>query len=162
MAVYALALRAVRTLHDSRGWGSLEIHLHLPAQGRKRSPDLLFGGQFGTLPLFLEGRALGVLDAAGALMALARQGRSVRCSPWRGSKIVACFAACDNLTKEVFFTGAAVENICTVPSVRTPPGLGLFSRIIPEKSVTISWCSGNLTEDELASVRISGLNDLAA
>lgn len=68
----AVAVRALRTLHESRGWGSPEIHLHLPAQGRKRSPDLLFGGQFGALPLFLESRALGVLDAAGALMALAR------------------------------------------------------------------------------------------
>jgi hypothetical protein len=184
----AVAVRALRTLHESRGWVSPEIHLHLPAQGRKRSPDLLFGGQFGTLPLFLESRALGGLDAAvahvqqcykdalkqglpqasEALMSLARQ-MPVR---WfipmvrlqnRG-QICSLFHSHTGsfLPERSHFAGAAVENVCTIPSVSTPPGLGLFfSDYAGKISVTISWRSGSLTQDEMASVRASVLTDLA-
>jgi hypothetical protein len=55
-----------------------------------------------------------------------------------------------------------VENVCTIPSVSTPPGLGLFfSDYAGKISVTISWRSGSLTQDEMASVRASVLTDLA-
>jgi hypothetical protein len=138
--------------------------------------------------LFLESRALGGLDAAvahvqqcyknalkqglpqasEALMALARQ-MPVR---WfipmvrlqnRG-QICSLFHSHTGsfLPERSHFAGAAVENVCTIPSVSTPPGLGLFfSDYAGKISVTISWRSGSLTQDEMASVRASVLTDLA-
>lgn len=184
----AVAVRALRHLHESRGWVSPEIHLHLPAQGRKRSQDLVFGGQFGTLPLFLESGALGTLESAvahvqhcykdalkqglpqasEALMALARQmpvrwfipmvrlqNRGQICSMFHSH--TGAF-----LPGRTDFAGAAVENVCTIPSVSSPPGLGLFfSNYAGKISVTTSWRTGSLTADEVAAIRAGVSADLA-
>jgi hypothetical protein len=184
----AVAVRALRTLHESRGWVSPEMHLHLPAQGRKRSQDLVFGGQFGTLPLFLESGALGTLESAvahvqhcykdalkqglpqasEALMALARQmpvrwfipmvrlqNRGQICSMFHSH--TGAF-----LPGRTDFAGAALENVCTIPSVSSPPGLGLFfSNYAGKISVTTSWRTGSLTAEEVAAIRAGVSADLA-
>ncbi|MDP1590951.1 MAG: hypothetical protein Q8M07_24570 [Prosthecobacter sp.] len=184
----AVAVCALRALHESRGWSSPEIHLHLPAQGRKRSPDLVFGGQFGTLPLFLESSALDTLDtavahvqqcykdalkqglpqASEALMALARQ-MPVR---WfipmvrlqnRG-QICSLFHSHTGafLPGRADFAGAMVENVCTVPSVSTPPGLGLFfSDFAGKITITLAWRTGGLGPEELKALTASITTDLA-
>ncbi len=184
----AVATRALRRLHESHGWTSPELHLHLPTQVRNRSRDLVFGNHMGTLPLFLQSNALDTLDAAvahvqqsykdalkqglpqasEALMALAcrmpvrwfipmvrLQNRGQICSLFHSH--TGAF-----LPGRTDFAGAAVENVCTIPSVSSPPGLGLFfSDYAGKITVAAAWRSGGLHSEELRVLTASIFADLA-
>ncbi len=183
----AVAARALRRLHELRGWQSPAIHLQLPAQTRGRSRDLIFGNHMGTLPLFLEAAALGSLPAAvahlqqcykdslktgmpqasEAMMSLASH------MPVRGFipmvRLTNCGQICSLfhshtgtfLPGRTHFAGAAVENVCTIPSVCTPPGLGLFfSDFGGRITVTLAWRGAGFTTAEVDALAAHIVADL--
>lgn len=148
----AVAVRALRCLHQARGWASPEIHLQLPAQVRGRSRELIFGNHMGTLPLFIDHEQIhtlpaavahlqecykhsmknGLQQASQAMMSLAAY-LPVRCfipavRQTNLGQICSLFHSHTGafLPGRADFCGAAVENVCTIPSLSTPPGLGLF------------------------------------
>ncbi len=175
----AVAARALRLLHVMRGWRSPEIHLQLPVQSRGRSRDLIFGNHLGSLPLFLDAEALGTLDeaiihllekyreamklempqASEALMTLASQMPvswfipGVRLTN-RG-QICSLFHSHTGsfLPGRAEFAGAPVQNICTIPSVCSPPGLGIFfSDFAGRITVTLAWRGNAVSETEIEAV----------
>jgi len=171
----AIAARALRRLHERRGWHSPVLHLHLPCQVRGRSREHLFGNHMGALPLFLDAGALGTPDqaikhvleqyrealkqgmaqASEALMALSTHlpvtwfmpvvrwtNRGQICSLFH-SHTGTFLAGCTT------FAGAAVQNVVTIPSVSTPPGLGIFfSDFAGRITVTLAWREGGVTAAE--------------
>lgn len=183
----AIAARAVRRLHDLRGWHSPEIHLQLPFQARGRNRDLIFGNHMGTLPLFLDSGVLGTMDeavrhllekyreamrqdmprASEALMTLASQMPinwfipSVRLTN-RG-QICSLFHSHTGsfLPGRTDFAGAAVQNVCTIPGVCSPPGLGVFfSDYAGRISVTVAWRAAGMSGAELEALSRQVLADL--
>jgi hypothetical protein len=183
----AIAARAVRRLHVMRGWRSPEIHLQLPSQARGRNTDLIFGNHMGTLPLFLDSDTLGTMDeavrhllekyreamkqdmprASEALMALASQMPvkwfipSVRLTN-RG-QICSLFHSHTGafLPARTDFAGAAIQNICTIPGVSSPPGFGVFfSDYAGRITVTLAWRGDNLSEAEIRDLSRQILADL--
>jgi len=183
----AVAARAVHRLHVLRGWQSPEVHLQLPTQARGRSRDLIFGNHMGTLPLFLDSRALQTMDeavrhlleryrealkqdmprASEALMSLASQGPVKGFIPMvrltnRG-QICSLFHSHTGtfLPGSSNFAGAAVKNVFTIPSVSSPPGLGVFfSDCDGRMTVTLAWRDGGVAETEVESLSRQILADL--
>ncbi len=171
----AVAARALRLLHEKRGWRSPEIHLHLPCQSRGRSRNLVFGNHMGTLPLFLDAGALGTLEEAVQHL-LATYREAMRQDMPRASEAlmtlashlpVRWFIPAVRLTNRgqicsLFhshtgsflpgrseFTGAPVQNVCTIPNVCSPPGLGVFfSDFAGRITVTLSWRRGVISPEE--------------
>ncbi|MDZ4404463.1 hypothetical protein [Prosthecobacter sp.] len=175
----AVAARALRLLHVMRDWRSPEIHLQLPVQSRGRSRDLIFGNHLGSLPLFLDAEALGTLDeaiihllekyreamklgmpqASEALMTLASQMpvswfiSGVRLTN-RG-QICSLFHSHTGsfLPGRAVFAGAPVQNVCTIPSVCSPPGLGVFfSDFAGRITVTLSWREACMSTAEIEAL----------
>lgn len=184
----AVAVRALRRLHELRGWDSPAIHLQLPAQSRGRSRDLIFGNHMGTLPLFLETAALGSLpqavahmqdcykdsvrnglpQASEAMMSLASR------TPVRGFipmvRLTNCGQICSLfhshtgafLPGRAEFAGASIENVCTIPSVCAPPGLGLFFSDYGGKiTATLAWRGAGFTAAEVETLAAHIVADLA-
>lgn len=185
----AIAARALRRLHELRDWSSPVIHLHLPCQLRGRSREQIFGNHMGALPLFLDAEALGTLDlatahvlecykealkqgmqqASEALMSLSahvpvawfvpavrRTNRGQICSLFHSH--TGTF-----LAGQGTFGGATVQNVCTIPSVSTPPGLGIFfSDCGGRITVTLSWREGGVTAVEVDQLYAQILADLTA
>lgn len=175
----AVAARALRSLHESRGWDSPEVHLHLPSQSRGRTKGMIFGNHMGTLPLFLDAGHLGTLEtgvqhlldryrealkqdlpgASEALMTLASQMPVSGFIPMvrltnRG-QICSLFHSHTGsfLPGRNEFAGAAVENVFTIPGVSAPPGLGVFvSDFGGRITVTVAWREGAVSADELAAL----------
>lgn len=183
----AVAARAMRRLHELRGWNSPEMHLQLPTQVRGRSKNLIFGNHMGTLPLFLKAAALDSLPAAveqlqqaykdsikagmpqmsEAMMSLASQ------LPVRAFipmvRLTNCGQICSLfhshtgafLPGRADFAGAPVQDICTIPSVCTPPGLGLFFSDSGGKiTATLAWRAGGLNANEVGSLETQIMGDL--
>ena len=175
----AMAARALRLLHERRDWHSPEIHLHLPMQLRGRSRELIFGNHMGAMPLFLEAGALGTLDLAVAhVLEKYREGMKEERS--QASEALTTLAA--HLPLSTFipmvrwtnmgqicslfhshtgsflpgrteFAGAAVQNICTIPSVSTPPGLGIFvSDYAGLITVTLAWRGDGVSQAEIEAL----------
>lgn len=171
----AIAARAVRLLHQKRGWHSPEIHLQVPFQPRGRSRDLVFGNHMGTLPLFLDAEGMETTPLAiSHVMEKYRQ--AMRQDMPRASDAMMTLAAhlpvkwfvpavrltnrgqiCSlfhSHTGEFLsgcreFAGAAVRNVFTIPGVCTPPGLGLFfSECRGCITATFSWRDGILSPAE--------------
>lgn len=175
----AVAARAVRSLHEMRGWHSPEVHLHLPSQSRGRTGGMIFGNHMGTLPLFLDAGRLGTLEegvqhlleryrealkqdlpqASEALMTLASHLPVAGFIPMvrltnRG-QICSLFHSHTGsfLPGRREFAGAAMENVCTIPGVSAPPGLGVFvSDFGGRITVTVSWREGALSHEEPAAL----------
>ncbi len=175
----AIAARALRLLHEKRGWESPEIHLHLPIQLRGRSRELIFGNHMGAMPLFLDAGALGSVDGAVAHV-LEKYRESMREGRQQASEALTTLAA--QLPLRTFiplvrwtnmgqicslfhshtgaflpgrteFAGAAVQNICTIPSVSTPPGLGIFvSDYAGLVTVTLAWRGDGVSEAEIEAL----------
>lgn len=183
----AVAARAMRRLHDLRGWASPEMHLQLPTQVRGRSKNLIFGNHMGTLPLFLQAGALDSLPAAvahlqqaykdsikagmpqmsEAMMGLASQ------LPIRAFipmvRLTNCGQICSFFHSHTGaflpgrgdFAGAPVEDVCTIPSVCTPPGLGVFfSDFGGQITAILAWRAGGLTIEEVESLETQIKGDL--
>lgn len=175
----AVAARALRLLHVLRDWRSPEIHLQLPVQSRGRSRDLIFGNHMGALPLFLDAEALGTLDkavnhllesyreamklgmpqASEALMTLAAKLPvswfipAVRLTN-RG-QICSLFHSHTGsfLPRRAEFAGVEIQNIFTIPSVCSPPGLGIFfSDFAGRITVTLAWRGAAVSETEIEAV----------
>ncbi len=183
----AVAARALRLLHEQRGWKSPEIHLHLPIQLRGRSRELIFGNHMGAMPLFLEAGALGSLDLAVAHV-LEKYRESMREGRQQASEALTTLAAhlplgafipvvrwtnmgqiCSLfhshtgsfLPGRAEFAGAAVQNICTIPSVCAPPGLGIFvSDFAGQMTVTLAWREGCVTPAEITAMERQIRTDL--
>ncbi len=175
----AIAARALRLLHEQRGWSSPEIHLHLPIQLRGRSRELIFGNHMGAMPLFLDAGALGTVDEAVAHV-LEKYRESMREGRQQASEALTTLAAqlplstfipmvrwtnmgqiCSLfhshtgsfLTGRTEFAGAAVQNICTIPSVSTPPGLGIFvSDYAGLITVTLAWRGDGVSQAEIEAL----------
>lgn len=175
----AVAARALHLLHSLRGWISPEIHLHLPVQIRGRSRDLLFGNHMGTLPLFLDSSSLTTMDQSVAHV-FERYRESTRNKVPQASEAlmtlashmpVGAFIPAVRLTNRgqicsLFhshtgaflpgrsdFAGAALQNICTIPSVCTPPGLGVFASDYAGRiTITLAWREKGLSQDELSAL----------
>jgi hypothetical protein len=175
----AIAARALRLLHEQRGWSSPEIHLHLPIQLRGRSRELIFGNHMGAMPLFLDAGALGTVDEAVAHV-LEKYRESMREGRQQASEALTTLAA--QLPLSTFipmvrwtnmgqicslfhshtgsflpgrteFAGAAVQNICTIPSVSTPPGLGIFvSDYAGLITVTLAWRGDGVSQAEIEAL----------
>lgn len=185
----AVAARALRRLHEMRGWTSPQIHLQLPAQTRGRSRDLIFGNHMGTLPLFLDAGALASLPAAvahvqecykealknqwpqasEAMMGLASHMPvglfipTVRLSNL--GQICSLFHSHTGsfLAGKADFAGAAVDNICTIPSVCTPPGLGVFFSDFSGKiTATLAWRKAGLTAGEAEELSSQIMADMTS
>jgi hypothetical protein len=175
----AVAARAVRLLHETRGWRSPAIHLQLPTQTRGRSRDLIFGNHMGSLPLFLDAATLSTMNQAvnhlleryreamklampqssEALMTLAAHMPpawfipAVRLSN-RG-QICSLFHSHTGafLPGHADFAGAPIQNVCTIPSVCSPPGLGVFfSDYAGCITVTLAWRGDGVSETEIEAV----------
>lgn len=183
----AVAARAMCRLHELRGWSSPELHLQLPTQTRGRSRDLLFGNHMGTLPLFLNVEALGSLpdavahvqqcykeaikagmpQASEAMMGLSSH-MPVRCFiPM--VRLTNCGQICSMfhshtgafLSGRPDFAGAPVLDVCTIPSVCTPPGLGLFFSDFGGKiTATLAWRATALSAEEVKNLTIQIVGDL--
>lgn len=175
----AVAARALYLLHSLRGWISPEIHLHLPVQIRGRSRDLIFGNHMGSLPLFLDSSSLTTMDQSVAHI-LKKYRESTRKNVPQASEAlmtlashmpVGAFIPAVRLTNRgqicsLFhshtgtflpgrsdFAGAALQNICTIPSVCTPPGLGVFASDYAGRfTVTLAWRENGISQDELNAV----------
>lgn len=172
----AIAARAIRLLHELRDWHSPEIHLHLPMQLRGRSRDQIFGNHMSSMPLFLDAGALGTLDqavehlleqyreamrqelpqASEALMGLAANLPVSSFIPavrlTNRGQICSLFHSHTGsfLPGRTDFAGAPVQNICTIPSVCAPPGLGIFvSDYAGCITVTLAWRAGCVTLPEI-------------
>ena len=175
----AIAARALRLLHEQRGWSSPEIHLHLPIQLRGRSRELIFGNHMGAMPLFLDAGALGTVDEAVAHV-LEKYRESMREGRQQASEALTTLAA--QLPLSTFipmvrwtnmgqicslfhshtgsflpgrteFAGAAVQNNCTIPSVSTPPGLGIFvSDYAGLITVTLAWRGDGVSQAEIEAL----------
>jgi len=184
----AIAARAVRRLHELRGWRSPEIHVQLPFQARGRSRDLIFGNHMGTLPLFLESAALATMDDAVRHL-LEKYRESMRQDMARASESlmslasrmpVKCFipavrlANCGQICSLFHshtgsflpgrsdFARAAVQNVCTIPGVCSPPGLGVFfSDYDGRITVTLAWRAAGLSEVEAGVLSRQILADLS-
>ncbi|MGV3659449.1 MAG: hypothetical protein ACO1TE_04670 [Prosthecobacter sp.] len=183
----AVAARAMHRLHELRGWSSPEIHFQLPTQTRRRSPELVFGNHMGTLPLFLAAHALGSLQeavahvqqcykeavktgmpqASEAMMALSSH------MPVRGFipmvRLTNCGQICSLfhshtgtfLPGRADFARAPLQDVCTIPSVCTPPGLGLFFSDFGGKiTATLAWRATGLTEEEVKELEAQIRGDL--
>lgn len=175
----AIAARALLLLHEQRGWDSPEIHLHLPIQLRGRSRDLIFGNHMGSLPLFLESAALGSVDHAVAHV-LERYREAMKQEMPKASEALTTLAA--HLPLAAFipmvrmtnmgqicslfhshtgsflpgrteFAGARLQNIFTIPSVSSPPGLGIFvSDYAGQMTVTLAWRENGVSSDEIKAM----------
>lgn len=183
----AIAARALRRLHELRGWHSPEIHVQLPFQARGRGRDLIFGNHMGTLPLFLESAALatmdravphlleqyreamrlGMVNASDALMRLAFH-MPVKCFI-PVVRLVNCGQICSLfhshtgafLPGRSDFAGAELQNVCTIPGVSSPPGLGVFfSDYAGRITVTLAWRAAGLSEVEAGILSQQILTDL--
>lgn len=175
----AVAARALRQLHRMRAWHSPALHLQLPTQVRGRSRDLLFGNHMGTLPLFLEDEHLATLPAAVAHLqeqykeavksGLQQASEAMMSLAWylpvpafipavrqtNLGQICSLFHSHTGafLPDRADFAGAAVRNVCTIPSVSTPPGLGLFfSDFKGRITGTLAWRGMALRTDEIQAV----------
>lgn len=175
----AIAARALRLLHTQRGWTSPQIHLQLPVQIRGRSRELIFGNHMGTLPLFLESSSLTTVDQSIAHL-LDRYREAVRLKVAQSSEALmslashmplGAFIPAVRLTNRgqicsLFhshtgtflpghsaFAGAALQNICTIPSVCAPPGLGIFASDYAGRiTITLAWREKAVTREELNSL----------
>lgn len=183
----AVAARAMHRLHELRGWSSRGLHLQLPTQTRGRSRDLLFGNHMGTLPLFLDAEALGSLpdavahvqqcykDALKAGMPQASEAMMTLSShmPVRSFipmvRLTNCGQICSMfhshtgtfLSGRSDFAGAPVLDVCTIPSVCTPPGLGLFFSDFGGKiTATLAWRATGLSVEEVKNLETQIVGDL--
>ncbi len=183
----AVAARAMHRLHELRGWNSPEMHLQLPTQTRGRSRHLIFGNHMGTLPLFLAADKLGTLPEAVAHVQQAYKDALKAAMPQTSEAMmglasqlpVRAFIPTVRLTNcgqicSLFhshtgtflpgredFSGAAVDNVCTIPSVCTPPGLGLFFSDFGGKiTATLAWRATGLTVEEVTALETQILGDL--
>jgi|GEM_PF-1250739 len=183
----AIAARALRLLHEQRGWKSPEIHLHLPIQIRGRSRELIFGNHMGAMPLFLEAESLGSLEqavehvlekyreamkegmpkASDALTTLASHlplGAFIPVVRWTNmGQICSLFHSHTGsfLPGCTAFAGAKIHNIFTIPSVCTPPGLGIFiSDYAGRITVTLAWRGEGVSPAEVAAMERRILTDL--
>ncbi|WP_395737197.1 hypothetical protein [Prosthecobacter sp.] len=184
----AIAARALRLLHVKRGWDSPEIHLQLPIQLRGRSRELIFGNHMGSMPLFLNAAALGSVEQA-VQHVLEKYREAMREERPQASEALMMLAA--HLPLRSFipmvrltnrgqicslfhshtgtflpgrsdFSGAPIHNICTIPSVCTPPGLGVFvSDFGGRITVTLAWRGDSLAEAEMEDLRQEIQRDLA-
>ncbi len=184
----AIAARALRLLHEMRDWQSPEIHLHLPMQLRGRGRELIFGNHMGAMPLFLEAGALGTLEQAVAHV-LEKYREAMKLERVQASEALTTLAS--QLPLSTFipmvrwtnmgqicslfhshtgsflpgrseFAGAAVQNICTIPSVCTPPGLGIFaSDFAGRMTVTLSWRGGSVSVAEIEAMEQRIRTDLS-
>lgn len=183
----AVAARAIRLLHERRGWSSPEIHLQLPTQLRGRSRELIFGNHMGSLPLFLEAGALNSLEEAVAHV-LEKYRETMKLGTPQASEALmtlssylplGAFIPAVRLTNRgqicslfhshtgaflpgrTEFGGAVVENVFTIPSVCAPPGLGIFvSDYAGRITVTVAWRGECLTEAEMKAVEEQICSDL--
>lgn len=175
----AVAARAIRLLHELRGWRSPEIHLQLPFQTRGRSRDLLFGNHMGTLPLFIEAAVLETMDSAVSHL-LETYREAMKQEMHRASDAlmtlsahlpVAWFIPAVRMTNRgeicsLFHShtgsflpgrnelaGAGIDNVVTIPSVCTPPGLGIFcSDHAGRMTVTLAWRGEEVSEAEVQAL----------
>lgn len=183
----AVAVRALRELHQIRGWKSPEIHLQLPIQSRGRSRDLIFGNHMGTLPLFLDAESMtsfcatveqlqskykeaiknGMPQASEAMMSFAWNLPVAAFIP--GVRQTNCGQICSLfhshtgtfLSGKTVFAGASVHNICTIPSVCAPPGLGIFvSDFAGRITVVLAWRGSVLTDREIHQIKDRIRSDL--
>lgn len=175
----AIAARALRLLHEGRGWSSPEIHLHLPIQLRGRSRELIFGNHMGAMPLFLDAGELGTLEqtvthllekyreamkqgmpqASDALTNLAAHlplSTFIPLVRWTNmGQICSLFHSHTGafLPGRTEFAGAAVENVFTIPSVSAPPGLGIFvSDYAGLITVTLAWRGDGVSQAEIKAM----------
>ncbi|WP_395752353.1 hypothetical protein [Prosthecobacter sp.] len=171
----AIAARALRLLHEKRGWDSPEIHLQLPIQLRGRSRELIFGNHMSSMPLFLDAGRLGSVDEA-VQHVLEKYREAMREERPQASEAMMMLAAHLPLSSFIpmvrltnrgqicslfhshtgtflpgrsEFAGAKIQNICTIPSVCTPPGLGVFvSDYAGRLTVTLAWRGDSLSATE--------------
>lgn len=175
----AVAARAIRLLHELRGWRSPEIHLQLPFQARGRSRDLLFGNHMGTLPLFLESDALASMEAAVSHLLEKYRGAMKQDMPQASEALmtlsahlpVSWFIPAVRLSNRgeicsLFHShtgsflpgrhelaGAGIENVVTIPSVCSPPGLGVFcSDYGGRLTATLAWRGNGVTAAEIEAI----------
>lgn len=172
----AVSARALRLLHSLRGWNSPQIHLQLPFQIRGRSRDLIFGNHMGTLPLFLDSSSLTTVDQSVAHV-LDRYREATKMNSAMASEAlmtlsshmpVGAFIPAVRLSNRgqicsLFhshtgtflpglseFAGAPLQNICTIPSICSPPGLGIFvSDFAGRITITLAWRENGITQSEL-------------
>lgn len=183
----AVAVRALALLHRLRGWSSPRLHVQLPAQPAQRPPGLIIGNHMRVLPLILEVEHLDTLPRAvvnvqnayrqvlrekwtpaaesmmqmsqhlpvGALIPMIRlMSRGQICSLFHSH-------TGEVLPGQTEWCGAAVNNVCTIPSVSSPPGFGLFfSEYAGHLTPVLAWRDGLLTADELRQLHVQLLADL--
>jgi hypothetical protein len=184
----AIAARALRLLHEKRGWESPEIHLQLPIQLRGRSRDLIFGNHMTSMPLFLDAGALGSVDQA-VKHVLEQYREGMRKEVPQASEALMMLSA--HLPLNSFipmvrltnrgqicslfhshtgtflpgrseFAGARIQNVYTIPSVCTPPGLGIFvSDFAGRITVTVAWRGDSVSAAEIEDLKRRIRTDLA-
>ena len=185
----AVTARALRLVHRLRAMPPGYCHLEVPYQVGKRSPGAVFQNQMATLLLPLLETDMATLDAAVAHVLGVYKATMKSGQPQATAALMALvmhmpvclfipFIRFQNLGEicglfhshtgtfmpaGTNFAGAEVENVYNIPSVCTPPGLGIFfSDFQGRITITLAWREGSLSLDEQAAVAAQIVEDLTA
>ena len=185
----AVTARALRLVHQMRAMPEAYCHLEVPYQVGKRSPGAVFQNQMATLLLPLLETEMATLDAAVAHVLAVYKATMKSGQPQATAALMALvmhmpvslfipFIRFQNLgeicglfhshtgtflSHGATFAGAEVENVYNIPSVCTPPGIGIFFSDCQERiTITLAWREGSLSLDEQSTVATQIVEDLTA
>lgn len=185
----AVAARALRALHQLRGLPPAWCHMEVPFQSSKRGAGAVFQNRMGMLLLPLLESSLGTFEAAAAhVLAVYKDSVKKRlqvASEALGSlmmhfparflmpvirlhnrgEICSLFHSHTGtfLRNVPDFAGAEVRNVYSIPSVSTPPGVGIFfSDHRGALTLTLAWRGESLNEGEVQAICGQILADLTA
>ncbi|MDB6139931.1 MAG: hypothetical protein JWO94_3003 [Verrucomicrobiaceae bacterium] len=183
----AITARALRLVHEMRSLPQGYCHLEVPYQVGRRPPGAVFQNQMATLLLPLLESEMPTRDAAvahvlavykaamkggqpqatAALMALVMNMPAGLFIPFIRFQNVGEICGLFHSHTGTFlpggstFAGSEVDNVFNIPSVCTPPGLGIFfSDFAGRITLTLAWRGDSLQADELAAVSRQIVEDL--
>ena len=183
----AVAARALRLMHEMRGLPAGFCHLEVPYQLGRRPAGAVFQNQMATLLLplleshmatreeavkhvlavYKQAMKDGLPQATAALMALVMYLPVGLFIPFirfqNQGEICGVFHSHTGtlLPQASTFAGAEVDNVFHIPSVSTPPGLGIFFSAFQGRiTLTLAWREGCLSADELKAVSAQLMEDL--
>ncbi len=185
----AVTARALKRVHELRGLPPGYCHLEVPYQAGKRPAGAVFQNQMATLLLpllesqmdtceaavkhvmavYREAMKSGLPQATAALMVLVMHLPVRLFIPFirfqNEGEICGLFHSHTGtlLAQTPNFAGAEVDNVFNIPSVCTPPGLGIFfSEFQQRLTITLAWREGSLNAEEQEAVANGLVEDLTA
>ena len=185
----AVTARALKLVHEKRAMAPGYCHLEVPYQVGKRAPGAVFQNQMATLLLPLLEKEMPTLDATVAHVLAVYKAAMKGGQPQATAALMTLvmhmpvglfipFIRFQNLgeicglfhshtgsflPRGPAFAGAEVENLYNVPSVCTPPGLGIFfSDCQGRITITLAWREGCFNVDEQDAVAAQLITDLTA